>query len=118
MVSLFTRPRRFGKTLNMDMLRTFFEKSDEDTSVYFTGKKIWACGKSYRAHQGKYPVIFLSFKDVKCRTWEETYDLIAKLIVMEYKRHDELVSADNPDFDFYQRIVQHEAEPNDFMLSL
>ena len=118
MVSLFTRPRRFGKTLNMDMLRTFFEKSDEDTSVYFTGKKIWACGKAYRAHQGKYPVIFLSFKDVKCKTWEETYDLIAKLIVMEYKRHDELASTDNPDFDFYQRIIQHEAEPNDFMLSL
>ena len=118
MVSLFTRPRRFGKTLNMDMLRTFFEKSDEDTSVYFTDKKIWACGKTYRAHQGKYPVIFLSFKDVKCRTWEETYDLIAKLIIMEYKRHHELASADNPDFDFYQSIVQREAEPNDFMLSL
>ena len=118
MVSLFTRPRRFGKTLNMDMLRTFFEKSDVDTSVYFTDKKIWACGKAYRAHQGKYPVIFLSFKDVKCRTWDETYDLITKLIIMEYKRHHELASADNPDFDFYQRIVQREAEPNDFMLSL
>lgn len=41
MVSLFTRPRRFGKTLNMDMIRTFFEKTDEDTSVYFRDKKIW-----------------------------------------------------------------------------
>ena len=40
-VSLFTRPRRFGKTLNMDMLRTFFEKTAEDTSVYFRDKKIW-----------------------------------------------------------------------------
>ena len=39
-VSLFTRPRRFGKTLNMDMLRTFFEKTDEDTSIYFRDKKI------------------------------------------------------------------------------
>lgn len=45
MVSLFTRPRRFGKTLNMDMLRTFFEKTDEDTSVYFRDKKIWSCGQ-------------------------------------------------------------------------
>ena len=45
MVSLFTRPRRFGKTLNMDMLRVFFEKSEEDTSAYFKNKKIWACGK-------------------------------------------------------------------------
>ena len=46
-VSLFTRPRRFGKTLNMDMLRVFFEKTDEDTSVYFQDKKIWACGEEY-----------------------------------------------------------------------
>ena len=43
-VSLFTRPRRFGKTLNMDMLATFFEKSDKDNSVYFKDKKIWRCG--------------------------------------------------------------------------
>ena len=52
-VSLFTRPRRFGKTLNMDMLRTFFEKTTEDTSVYFRDKKIWFCGESYRAHHRK-----------------------------------------------------------------
>lgn len=43
-VSLFTRPRRFGKTLNMDMLRVFFELSDEDTFVFFQDKKIWGCG--------------------------------------------------------------------------
>ena len=65
LVSLFTRPRRFGKTLNMDMLRVFFEISDEDTSVYFVDKAIWKCGEEYRRHQGKYPVIFLTFKDVK-----------------------------------------------------
>lgn len=52
-VSLFTHPRRFGKTLNMDMLRIFFEKTDEDTARYFTDKKIWKCGKAYRNHQGK-----------------------------------------------------------------
>lgn len=45
MVSLFTRPRRFGKTLNMNMLRVFFEKTDEDMSVYFKDKLIWSCGK-------------------------------------------------------------------------
>lgn len=73
-VSLYTRPRRFGKTLNMDMLRTFFEKTDDDTSIYFKDKKIWACGEKYREYQGKYPVIFLSFKDVKCLSWEETLD--------------------------------------------
>ena len=58
MVSLFTRPRRFGKTLNMDMLRVFFENTENDTSVYFMDKKIWKCGEKYRKHQGKYPVIF------------------------------------------------------------
>ena len=68
MVSLFTRPRRFGKTLNMDMLRTFFEKTEEDTSVYFKGKAIWKQGEAYREYQGKYPVIFVTFKDVKCNS--------------------------------------------------
>ena len=64
-VSLFTRPRRFGKTLTMDMLKTFFEISDTDTSCYFKDKKIWGCGEKYHREQGKYPVIFISFKDVK-----------------------------------------------------
>ena len=118
MVSLFTRPRRFGKTLNMDMLRTFFEKTEEDTSTYFSDKKIWDCGEKYQAHQGKYPVIFLSFKDVKCKTWKETFDVIAMLICIEYKRHVELATANNSDFDFYQKIVQGKADANDFMLSL
>ena len=94
MVSLFTRPRRFGKTLNMDMLRTFFEKTDEDTSVYFKDKSIWNCGKKYRDHQGKYPVIFITLKDVKCKTWEETYDLTYKLLRNELKRHAELVNSE------------------------
>ena len=71
-VSLFTRPRRFGKTLTMDMLRVFFEKSEEDTSCYFIDKKIWTYGEKYISHQGKYPVVFLSFKDVKFDTWEDT----------------------------------------------
>ena len=74
LVSLFTRPRRFGKTLNMDMLRVFFEISEEDTSRYFTDEAIWKCGEEYRSHQGKYPVIFLTFKDVKFGTWEATID--------------------------------------------
>ena len=94
MVSLFTRPRRFGKTLNMDMLRTFFEKTDEDTSVYFKDKKIWACGKKYQAYQGKYPVVFVSFKDVKFNTWEETYNAIKELFSKEASRHTELLTSD------------------------
>ena len=93
MVSLFTRPRRFGKTLNMDMLRVFFEKTPEDTSIYFKDKYIWQCGDYYTKHQGQYPVIFLSFKDVKCSSWQETFQKISKLISLEFMRHNEVESS-------------------------
>lgn len=102
LVSLFTRPRRFGKTLNMDMLRVFFEISEDDTSKYFTDKAIWKCGEKYRRHQGKYPVIFLTFKDVKFDTWEATIGKIRGLLQEEYGRHQELLSSD--------RISQYERE--------
>lgn len=93
MVSLFTRPRRFGKTLNMDMLRVFFEKTSDNTSIYFKDKYIWQCGDYYTKHQGQYPVIFLSFKDVKYSSWQETFQKISKLISLEFMRHDELESS-------------------------
>ncbi len=94
MVSLFTRPRRFGKTLNMDMLRTFFEKTEEDTSVYFKDKKIWSCGQKYRDYQGRYPVIFVTFKDIKFNTWEETFEAIKAVFSKEAVRHIELKTSD------------------------
>lgn len=94
MVSLFTRPRRFGKTLNMDMLRTYFEKTSEDTSIYFRDKKIWSCGKKYRDYQGKYPVIFVTFKDIKFNTWEETFEAIKDIFAKEAARHIELQTSD------------------------
>lgn len=94
LVSLFTRPRRFGKTLNMDMLRVFFEISKENTGKYFEDKAIWKCGEEYRSHQGKYPVIFLTFKDVKFDTWEATIDKIKGLLQEEYGRHQELLASD------------------------
>ncbi len=94
MVSLFTRPRRFGKTLNMNMIRTFFEKTDEDTAKYFRDKKIWSCGQKYIEHQGKYPVIFMTFKDVKFNTWDETFTSIKALFSAEAARHMELATSD------------------------
>lgn len=94
LVSLFTRPRGFGKTLNMDMLRVFFEISDKNTSKYFADKNIWQCGEEYRSHQGKYPVIFLTFKDVKFDTWDATIDKIRGLLQEEYGRHQELLNSD------------------------
>lgn len=90
-VSLFLRPRRFGKTLNMDMLRVFFEKSEEDTSHYFKDKKIWKCGERYRSYQGKYPVIFVTFKDVKFKSWKECVDNLADVIRDEFARHSILL---------------------------
>jgi len=94
MVSLFTRPRRFGKTLTMDMLRTFFEKTDEDTSVYFRDKLIWQQGKKYQEYQGKYPVIFVTFKDIKYDSWEKTFDAIKDVFSKEAGRHSELRTSD------------------------
>ncbi len=95
LVSLFTRPRRFGKTLNMDMLRTFFEVSENDTASYFADKKIWSFGKKYKEYQGKYPVIFVSFKDVKFDTWEETLDNLKDVFKDEYSRHRKIIESDS-----------------------
>ena len=112
LVSLFTRPRRFGKTLNMDMLRVFFEISDEDTSKYFIDKAIWKCGEEYRSHQGKYPVIFLTFKDVKFDSWEATLEKIRGLLQEEYGRHQELMNSDKLsqyEKDYFKRILDSTA---------
>ncbi|MDO5435548.1 MAG: AAA family ATPase [Clostridia bacterium] len=107
-VSLFTRPRRFGKTLNMDMLRVFFEKTEEDTSVYFRDKAIWQCGEKYRRHQGMYPVIYLSFKDVKYTAWPEAFENIRDNIRNEYARHSELADSNacNPvEKAYYDSVI-------------
>lgn len=93
-VSLFTRPRRFGKTLNMDMLRVFFEKTNEDTSIYFENRRIWQHGERYKQEQGKYPVIFLSFKDIKFMTWEDTIAALRMLFANEFQRHTELFESE------------------------
>lgn len=119
-VSLFTRPRRFGKTLNMDMLRTFFEKTDEDTSIYFQNKKIWFCGEKYRNHQGKYPVIFVTFKDVKCDTWNATYDLLSKILRNEFERHSDLL--ESAQISIYEKtyltsVLTGNANENDMAMS-
>lgn len=120
-VSLFTRPRRFGKTLNMDMLRVYLEISEEDTSRYFVDKAIWRCGKEYQAHQGKYPVIFLTFKDVKLSSWENTRSKIAQLLQAEFGRHREILSSDRYaayERDYYGRILDGTASEMDLAAAL
>lgn len=112
MVSLFTRPRRFGKTLNMDMLRTFFEISDEDTSVYFRDKAIWRAGKIYQSYQGKYPVVAVTFKDVKCESWEDTLEKLAEVIGNEYARHEALLDSQRcnaVDKAYFRKVMERTA---------
>ena len=94
-VMLFTRPRRFGKTLNMTMLRTFFEKpiDGKDTRHYFKDLKIWQAGKEYQSEQGKRPVIYLTFKDVKPRTYSGAIIKIGSLILDEISRHEYLLNS-------------------------
>ena len=120
-VSLFTRPRRFGKTLNMDMLRVFFEKTDVDTSRYFRDKAIWSYGNTYTSYQGKYPVIHLSFKDVKCTSWQETYSMIIRLIALEFRRHIELENSEK--LNKYEKeqfvaLADSTADASEYQLSL
>lgn len=121
LVSLFTRPRRFGKTLNMDMLRVFFEKKAEDTSKYFTDKDIWKCGEEYRSYQGQYPVIFLTFKDVKFDTWSATIDKIRALLQEEYGRHQEILYSEyiaKYEKDYFTKILEGTATEVDMTSAL
>lgn len=120
-VALFTRPRRFGKTLNMDMLRTFFEKTAEDTGRYFQDKKIWQQGEKYTSQQGQYPVIFLSLKDIKARKWQYAFDALKYIISVEYMRHAELKRSselEEADIELYNRIVKNQAGYMEYVFSL
>lgn len=95
-VILFCRPRRFGKTLNLDMLRCFFELPPEgrDTAALFAGLQVASCGEGVLRHQGRYPVVWLTFKDVKYPTWEEARQEIARLVAGECRRHRYLLDSD------------------------
>ena len=84
---LLPRPRRFGKTLNLSMLRCFVEKSDWDASPLFSDLAVWRDAAA-REHFQRYPVIFLTFKDVKHRSWSECLTHLGILISDEYQRHD------------------------------
>ena len=86
-VNLFTRPRRFGKTLNMSMLRCFFEKSGEDPAVLFSGTKILEAGEQYLSHMGRYPMISLSLKSMKQPSLELSLAMLKKAVGAEFSRH-------------------------------
>ena len=92
-VALFTRPRRFGKTTAMRMIKAFFEKTEQGNAEIFEGTKVWQDQKC-RAEQGKYPVIFITFKDAKGRTWEETQAFMGNAVAQEFLRHEEAFSSE------------------------
>ncbi|MEK7727527.1 MAG: AAA family ATPase, partial [candidate division KSB1 bacterium] len=110
---LIPRPRRFGKTLNLSMMRYFFEKTEADNSRLFRHLKIWQAGEEYIRQQGKYPVIFLTFKDVKEQSWENARQKILRLIQKEFLRHDRLLTGTHlktEERKYFERIINLTAE--------
>ena len=99
-VTLFTRPRRFGKTLAQSMLKTFFEKemlpdgTVSDNSVYFQGKKIMEAGEEYTKHMGQYPVIFLSLKSAKQPAFGTASEKLQEELIKEYRRHSYIMEGE------------------------
>ena len=85
-VALFTRPRRFGKTFAIRMLKTFFEKTEKSNAHLFEGTKVWA-DPAHRTEQGKYPVISITFKDAKGADWAQTLRKTSAAIRYEFERH-------------------------------
>ena len=96
--TLFCRPRRFGKTLNMTMMKAFFEAPPAgvaDPSL-FEGTEIWELdGGSYREYFAAYPVIYLSMRTAKGNTWEQTYGALKDMIAAEFARHPYLLDSEN-----------------------
>ena len=114
-VAVFTRPRRFGKTFAMNMLQAFFEKTEKSNAHLFKGTKVWQ-KTEHRAEQGKYPVIFITFKDAKREDWRLTRMKIAAAIRDEYDRHAAAFKAKGcPETakSFYRRICVKQETPED-----
>ena len=118
-VTLFMRPRRFGKTLNQFMIRRFFEdertRSGEriDNGDLFDGLKVAACGEEVLQHQQQYPVIFLSLKSAKQPNFEEAYKKICKALAEEFRRHQYLLEGNSLADDqkiMFQKIMTGQAD--------
>ena len=120
-VFLFSRPRRFGKTFNMSMLKYYFEKTEEEISVLFEDLQIWQQDVSYRNEQGIYPVIFLTLKDIKCNSWEETFQRLKSVISEEYIRFKHILRKDEmetEEVEYFKRISEESGSVTDFERSL
>ncbi len=93
-ITLFTRPRRFGKTLNMSILRRFFEKTEEDNSYLFDRLLISGAGEKYHKYIGQYPVISISLKSMKQPSFELALTEFKRIISNEFRRHREIAESD------------------------
>ena len=121
-VILIPRPRRFGKTLNLSMLRYFFER-DEREENRTLGKELFsglAMEKSplFEEHCGRYPVIFLTFKDVKERCFDDALLKIKDIIAQEFKRHTVSLERLDGEREYISSIVNKTAHTVDFSMSL
>ncbi len=111
---LLPRPRRFGKTLNLSMLRCFFEKRDDDFSPLFADLSIAQAGEAYRAHFQRYPVVFVTFKDVKAESWELAWEVIQRKIGALFDEHRYLLTSDRvsgPDVAMLAAVIDGTAGP-------
>ncbi len=120
-VILLPRPRRFGKTLNLSMLRYFFDKSESENKKLFEDLKIWQTEDDVKQHCGKYPVIYLTFKDAKKDTWQSCLEFIVSEIVDLYSNHDYLLESNilkNHEKAIFQNILIKKASQTEFETSL
>ena len=120
-VILCTRPRRFGKTLNMSMIQYYFEKTDRDNSYLFSDLKISQAGDKYKAHMGQYPVISLSLKSMKQATYESSFALFKKIISDEFDRHRQVLKSQNlseSDKKKYESICDDTADKDLYLYSV
>ena len=116
-VTLFTRPRRFGKTLNMSMIKYFFDvKNKEENKKLFENLKIY--NSEYMSEQGKYPVIFISLKDLKGDTWEECLKRL-KLFIFDLYAEFEYIREKMNEWDKrkFEKVL-YEKEDADYIMSL
>ena len=120
-VGLFTRPRRFGKTLNMSMIQRFFEKTAESNAYLFDRLKISEYPECMQ-YQGQYPVISISLKSMKQATFEEAFAVFKDLIRAEILRHKSVLfqndAIEKTDLDRLTRFIELKAEKSDYNTSL
>lgn len=120
MYDLFTRPRRFGKSLNMSMLQYFFE-AGRDSKPLFRGLKIMEAGERYLSHMNRYPVIMLSLKAAEKNTFESSFIKLRDELVREFQRHDYLLESDKiRDYtkSRFKKIVTETAAKEEYEKSL